>query len=193
MWQALFKALGNIPVEDKKRQCRSKAELPPFPRLPEVIPSTCILIAMACSSQLIHPFKVQSGSCFIPSSRSSAEMNWPRSPEKMAHGAALSLILPVEITQVTLLIHSGVSACLCCESLKILEFQLWNVSHSPGEVERSAERICSELSEHLPFHGYRYSLDAGSGPAMLREMQGCSGLMAQLSFSYTRKGFICPL
>lgn len=113
----------------------------------------------------------------------------------MARGAALSLLLPVEITQVAMVIYSGVFTCLCCENLKILEVQgqLWNVSQSLGEVERSAERICSELSEHLPFHGYRYSFDAGSGPAMLREMQGCSGLMAQLSFSYKRKSFICSL
>lgn len=75
----------------------------------------------------------------------------------MARGAALSLLLPVEITQVAMVIYSGVFTCLCCENLKILEVQgqLWNVSQSLGEVERSAERICSELSEHLPFHGYR--------------------------------------
>lgn len=50
----------------------------------------------------------------------------------------LSLILPVKITQATLVTYSGVFTCLCCESLKILEVQdqQWNVSRRMGEAQR---------------------------------------------------------
>lgn len=56
----------------------------------------------------------------------------------MAHGAALSLILPVEITQATPVTYNGVFTCLCCESLKILKVQdqQWNVSCRMGEAQR---------------------------------------------------------